>query len=490
MIFSSALYFFFFVAVFFIHWAVLPLLMPEKYLRPARHTALLIASYVFFASYDWIYSFLLFFFTIVAYGSAFFLTPGSLKDRFRNWLLLGVICILVGLLCYYKYYNFFLGNLLEVLGFVGIKPDWFMHTIGLPLGISFFTFQALSYVIDVWRGKTAVEASFIRFGLFKSFFPQLVAGPIVTARDFIPQLYTDTELTVERLRNGARWFALGYFKKAVIADNVGPAVSAMLGDKGMYGTEGSWLGAFGFITQMYGDFSGYSDMAWGSAIWLGFHLPENFRMPHIARSISEHWRRWHMSLGRWIRDYLYISLGGNRVSWFRHKINLVIAMLVSGFWHGANWTFVVWGLIFGIWLAAETIFQEWYEKRPKLPDGPVMRLLRWPFEGLRWFYAMICVTTIHVLFSSPTVSYALFKMKLMYFYEAPKTPIPPSLYKPILTYFGIMMAGEWLGYWIWEKGKFQIKVPIWLEFAIYPFLALLLIQLAAPDGGAFIYFVF
>lgn len=488
MIFSSALYLFFFLAVFLVHWVILPAFLRGDTLRDARHAALIVASYVFFASYEWRYSFLLLFFTVTAYGSAFVLFPGKAPDRVRNWALVFVLCLLVGLLIYYKYYNFFLGNLLQVLGLAGIRPDWFMHTIALPLGISFFTFQALSYIIDVWRGKTQIEPSFLRFALFKSFFPQLVAGPIVTARDFLPQLAGDRQLDAERIRDGARWFMLGFFKKAVIADNISPAVDQIFANPSAYGSEGAWLGALGFVVQLYADFSGYSDMAWGSAIWLGFHLPENFRMPYISRSITEHWRRWHMSLGRWIRDYLYISLGGNRVSLLRHKVNLFLSMLISGLWHGANWTFVIWGAGHGLFLALESTLKQWFGKKDDAPgpSGPAAIVIL--KSAALWAYTFFILTLLHVFFRSPTVAAALSHLQILF--SGMPGDAPPSVYKPILICLAVTLAGQLFGYWYFEKGRFHRKVSLYTEAALMPLAILALVQLMAPEGGSFIYFVF
>lgn len=487
MIFSSALYLFFFLGVFLIHWVVLPLFFSGDRLRDARHAALIAASYVFFSSYEWRYSFLLFFFTLTAYGSAFVLAPGRASDRVRNWSLVFVLALLVGLLLYYKYYNFFLGNLLSVLGIAGVHPGWVMQKIALPLGISFFTFQALSYIIDVWRGKTQVEPSLLRFALFKSFFPQLVAGPIVTARDFLPQLSGDRHLDAARLRSGARWFMLGFFKKTVIADNISPAVDTIFANPAAYGTEGAWLGALGFAVQLYADFSGYSDMAWGSAIWLGFHLPENFRMPYISRSITEHWRRWHMSLGRWIRDYLYISLGGNRVSRLRHKFNLFLSMLISGLWHGANWTFVFWGAGHGLFLVIESTLKELVGKK----DGAeTKRPLPWVIASgaVLWVYTFFVLTLLHVFFRAETVPKALDHLRILF--AGLPGDAPPSVYRPVLLCLLVTLLGQWFGYWYFEKGRFRPKISLYAEAALLPLGIIALIQLMAPEGGAFIYFVF
>ncbi len=353
MIFSSASFLFFFAFAATIHWYIIPGLIPERHRLRVLHVFLLLASYFFYMSWDWQFGFLIAFSTLVDYFAGLYMDKlDREKDpedagaiRLRRLALLASILTNLGVLGYFKYTDFFIGSFVDLIN--GFAPGTFapderkslLLSLILPLGISFFTFQSMSYTIDVYRRVIPVERNFIRFALYVSFFPQLVAGPIVVAKGFLPQLQKMPVFDLHRLRVAARWFALGYFKKVVLADNVAPAVDAVFGNPLAYETGAHWIGALGFWVQVYGDFSGYSDMAWGTAIFLGFKLPENFRMPYLSRSDTEHWQRWHMSLIMWIRDYLYIPLGGNRAGYLRHKFNVFITMFLAGVWHGANWTF-------------------------------------------------------------------------------------------------------------------------------------------------------
>ncbi|MCB1317786.1 MAG: MBOAT family protein, partial [Leptospiraceae bacterium] len=286
------------------------------------------------------------------------------NQRIRKLALIVSLLMNLGILGYYKYHDFFLTSFIEFINTLhpdaigpGTRYELLARLI-LPVGISFFTFQSMSYTIDAYRGVLPPEKDFIKFALFVSFFPQLVAGPIVTAKEFLPQLQEEKPMDSDLMRQAARWFALGYFKKVVLADNMAPIVDTIYSNPYAYDTAGHWLGAFGFWIQVYCDFSGYSDMAWGAAMFLGFRLPENFRLPYLSRSVTEHWQRWHISLIRWNRDYLYFPLGGNRVSFWRHKFNVWFTMFVAGVWHGANWTFIIWGAIHGSIMAAESTWRD------------------------------------------------------------------------------------------------------------------------------------
>ena len=249
----------------------------------------------------------------------------------------------------FKYFNFFMDTL-GLKSFVSLK-------IILPVGISFYTFQALSYVIDVHRGKIATERDFTKLALYISFFPQLVAGPIVRASDFLPQLYEPSRrITAENFCIGIQIMAVGFFKKAVLADRLSIFVDDVFRVPLAFHWSAIILAAVSYSLQIYFDFSGYSDIAIGCAKCLGYDFAENFNLPYISRSVTEFWRRWHISLSGWLKDYLYIPLGGNRCGRLRQLINLMITMILGGLWHGANWTFVFWGGLNGLALCAEKIF--------------------------------------------------------------------------------------------------------------------------------------
>lgn len=318
----------------------------------ARHLLLLVASYAFYMSWDWRYAGLIAFSTVVDFCIGLALGKEARSQRVRNVLLVVSLSLNLGLLALFKYFNFFMDTSQDGLALLGFDVSLPHHALLLPVGISFYTFQTLSYTIDVWRRQLPVERDFTKFALFVSFFPQLVAGPIVRAADFLPQLQTTPTLTNERVRGGLFRIFRGLFKKIIFADllaNLG--VDAVFANPDAYSSLDLTLALYGYAYQIYNDFSGYSDIAIGSAALLGYHIPENFNRPYLARNVREFWTRWHISLSSWLRDYLYIPLGGNRDSRpGRTSRNLMITMLLGGLWHGAALNFVLWGAYHGVLL--------------------------------------------------------------------------------------------------------------------------------------------
>ena len=291
-----------------------------------KHLFLLLASYFFYGWWDWRFCFLLLFVTAVSYATALYSQ--------KRWIYFTGIAVPLFVLGLFKYFNFFL----ESFGAT------FTLKIILPVGISFYTFQALSYVIDVHRKKIPVEKDFIKLALYISFFPQLVAGPIVRASDFLPQLYESSrKLTAHNFAIGIQIIAMGFFKKVVLADHLSVFVEDVFRVPVAFHWATIILAVLSYSLQIYFDFSGYSDIAIGCAKCLGYDFAMNFNLPYISQSVTEFWRRWHISLSGWLRDYLYIPLGGNRKGKMRQLLNLMITMLLGGLWHGANWTFVAWG---------------------------------------------------------------------------------------------------------------------------------------------------
>jgi len=314
----------------------------------ARHVLLLVASYAFYMSWDWRYAGLIAFSTVVDYCLGLGLDQKERSERSRKLLLLTSLGLNLGLLGLFKYFNFFMDTAGDGLSLIGLDVTLPHHRLLLPVGISFYTFQTLSYTIDVWRRELPVERNFVRFALFVSFFPQLVAGPIVRASEFLPQLSRPPVLDNERVRAGLVRIFRGLFKKIILADllaNLG--VDAVFNNPTGYSSLELALALYGYAYQIYNDFSGYSDIAIGSAALLGYHIPENFNRPYLSRNVREFWTRWHISLSTWLRDYLYIPLGGNRGKTTR---NLLITMLLGGLWHGAALNFVLWGAYHGILL--------------------------------------------------------------------------------------------------------------------------------------------
>lgn len=342
MVFSSESFLFLF----------LPLFLLAYYLTPWRMKSytILAGSYVFYAWWRVDFLGLLFLTTAFAYlvGQRISAQRGTAKGRL--WLTIGVVGCL-GVLGVFKYLNFFVDSFAWLMGTdaAGLGIHW---RLLLPIGISFYIFQALSFLIDVWRGDARADARFIDFAAFIALFPQLIAGPILRYKDLEDQFRHRTH-SAELFSDGMARFLVGLGKKVLLADAVAPLADLAFDNPGNAGVVLAWGGAVAYSLQLYFDFSGYSDMAIGLGKMMGFRFRENFRFPYISRSITEFWRRWHISLSNWLRDYLYISLGGNRKGAGRTYVNLMIVMVLGGLWHGANWTFVLWGFWHGGWLAAE-----------------------------------------------------------------------------------------------------------------------------------------
>lgn len=320
-------------------------LMPKRY----QWVFLLIASYYFYASHHPAYVLLLLFTTLVTYGAGLAMDRTSDTKKKRLTLLLSIV-LTVGLLFLFKYFNFFTESFASASRFFDLPIDPWTLKILLPIGISFYTFQSLGYVIDVYKGKRSAEKHFGYYALFVSFFPQLLSGPIERADRMLPQFRKAHSFEYEATVSGLKLMAWGFFKKLVIADSAALVVDKLYDDPVNASALGLLLATYLFAYQIFCDFSAYTDIARGTARILGINLMENFHRPYAATSIGDFWRRWHISLSSWFRDYIYIPLGGSRVPLIRQSFNILIVFLLSGLWHGADWTFVIWGLLHGIFL--------------------------------------------------------------------------------------------------------------------------------------------
>ncbi len=361
--------------------------------RRGRQWLLLVASYVFYGAWDWRFLGLLAVSTITDYTVGRRLSTTE-NERSRRLLLLVSLVVNLGILGTFKYYGFFVDGLQDLLAAVGLEPNFGTLELVLPVGISFYTFQTLGYTIDVYRRDVEPCRDPVVFAVYVAYFPQLVAGPIERANRLIPQLQrVETELDATRVTSSVALILGGLTKKVVLADQLAPIVDqAFSGDSTT--TVSAVVGAVAFAGQIYGDFSGYTDIARGSSRLLGVELVENFREPYLSLSITAFWRRWHMSLSQWLRDYLYIPLGGNRGSSFATSRNLMITMLLGGLWHGAAWTFVVWGGLHGLYLLVERLV------------GIDQRRWSWwqtPF-ALLWTFSLVCFAW--VFFRSPDIGSA------------------------------------------------------------------------------------
>ncbi|MCH1439820.1 MAG: MBOAT family protein, partial [Rubripirellula sp.] len=357
--------------------------------RKTRNAVLLIASYYFYAYWDYRFCSLLALSTVVDYCIARGMVR-STGTTARRVLLMTSLVVNLGVLGFFKYFNFFIDSASPALQAIGLSGETL--NIILPVGVSFYTFQTLSYTIDVYRGVLKPVNRFIDFALYVAFFPQLVAGPIVRARELLPQLATVPKFSKRRCYSGAQQMLRGLVKKVLLADRLGEAVDVVFAGPDLYSGVTIWIVVFAYAGQIYYDFSGYSDIAIGAAKMLGYRFPVNFRHPYLSGSMSEFWHRWHMTLSRWLRDYVYIGLGGSRVSqWVTYR-NLMITMTLGGLWHGAAWTFVLWGIWHGFALAFERAFKNSVGYKLSRP--------------VSWFLTMSVVLAGWVLFRSDSLATA------------------------------------------------------------------------------------
>lgn len=354
MLFNTIEFLVFFIIITFLYY-----ILPKK----TRYIFLLIVSYFFYMCWNPKYIILLFFSTFVTYLGALLLE--KCKVIYKKWILTSCICLNIGLLFYFKYFSWIVDEIQIVLQYLGVQITEKHFNILLPVGISFYVFQALGYLIDVYRKDIDAEHNFLRYALFVSFFPQLVAGPIERAGNLLRQINSVPEKAkpeFQSIVNGITLMLWGLFMKMVIADRVAILVDNVFSNYTSYGSIELIMGAVGFAIQIYCDFGGYSLVAIGAARVLGFSLMENFNSPYMADSIQDFWRRWHISLSIWLKDYIYIPLGGSRCSQKRHYFNLMVTFLVSGIWHGASMTYIFWGGIHGIYQIIGRITKKGREK--------------------------------------------------------------------------------------------------------------------------------
>lgn len=437
MVFSSLLFLFIFLPVFLICYFMIP--------KPWRNFILFLGSLMFYAWGEPIYVSIMLFSTVLDY------TCGRIIDRFRDHKVLpkvGLGISLVGnlgLLSYFKYADFFITNINNSFG-----SQFALLNLALPIGISFYTFQTMSYTIDLYRGKIDVQKNIISFGAYVTMFPQLIAGPIVTYASVGKEL-DNRQITLDSFGEGTIRFIEGLGKKVLLANNIGllwdqisqTSVSELSIISG-------WLGALAFGLQLYFDFSGYSDMAIGLGKMLGFTFPENFNYPYISRSVTEFWRRWHITLGSWFRDYVYIPLGGNRVSTARFYSNIFVVWFLTGFWHGAGWNFIIWGLLFGILMIIERAFLlKWLEKRSRF---------------ISHVYLIFVVLVSWVLFAQNSLGEALSYLKVMFGLTGSPMVNTSTLYA-LTNFFVLLILGVLFATPLMKNIK--EKLPEWVLYLFY-----------------------
>lgn len=479
-------------AIFMVVAVPLYFLSPQRF----RSILLLVLSYYFYTRWNADYLALIVFSTLVDYAVGGFLSASqdgreNLKF-FRRLLLLTSVFTNLGVLFIFKYYNFFVDSVTTLAHMTDVPVPFEAINVLLPVGISFYTFQSMAYTIDVYRGEIKAERSFIRFAAYIAFFPQLVAGPIERASNLLPQFHEKHRFDVDRVVSGLRIILWGAFKKVVVADRLAIFVDHIYGNPEGFGGGAMLLATIFFAFQIYCDFSGYSDMAIGTARILGFDLMENFRFPYFALSIRDFWRRWHISLSTWFRDYLYFPLGGNRVTLARNLFNLFVVFLVSGLWHGAAWTFVIWGAVHGIFMALETLFDRMKIKLPAL-----LRL-----KAIRWLYTFGLVTFLWAFFRANDVNDVIYMFTHLFDNGAGLDPLSAyttNYFEPNIE-FGISIAViVILMFADWMDKNYDIiknfgKVPVFIKYPVYYFLAFSVVLSYMMYGlslePTFIYFQF
>ncbi len=436
-------------------------------------------------SWDYRFGALILVSTLVDFILAIYIEKTEDESKRLHLLQISLFLNLVAILGFFKYYHFITGNINSIFTLFGFEKAIPELKILLPVGVSFFTFQSMSYTIDVYRKEIHVEKSFIRFALFVSFFPQLVAGPIVTAKSFLPQLYSDPKFEDIPFLKAIRYFFMGYFKKVILSDNISPIVDLIYSNPENYGSTATWLGSILFIAQIYCDFSGYSDMAYSSALLLGYELPENFRLPLICRSFTDFWRRWHISLSTWLKEYLYFSLGGSRVGYFHHKINLILTMLIAGLWHGASWNFVIWGGLQGVIMAVENAYAGYVVSRyGKEVANKKISVIQYVFQNI---LTLLFFTFIGTLFRTGDMKTELIILKN--FINFSDLGLRPYMVKIGLSAIFTLVIGNILGYYLYEK-NYNFRIPKYVELFFYIIGTLFISLLTNDNLTPFIYFQF
>ncbi|CAM4117339.1 MBOAT family O-acyltransferase [Zobellia nedashkovskayae] len=447
MLFNSIDFAIFLPVVFILYWYVI-----HNHLK-LQNLLIVLASYFFYGWWDWRFLTLIIFSTIIDYTIGKKLQTTTDTSR-RKLLLWTSVFVNLGFLGFFKYYNFFLDNFVSAFSFFGNEIPINSLNIILPVGISFYTFQTMSYTIDVYKGKLKATEDFIAFSAFVSFFPQLVAGPIERATNLLPQFYTKRSLNKQSVYDGLGQILWGLFKKIVIADNCALFVNEIFTDYNIYPGSTLLLGSILFAFQIYCDFSGYSDIAIGTARLFGFNLMQNFAFPYFSRDIAEFWRRWHISLSTWFRDYLYIPLGGSRGSLHRKVRNTFIIFIVSGFWHGANWTFIIWGALNAIYYLPLLLSKKNKVNTNSVAEG------KWLFsikEFFQMFITFSLITVSWVFFRSDTVTDSISYLSIIFSETLFTRPtIFPIDFLAILTVFIIV---EWFSRM--KKHPFQINDEFW-----------------------------
>jgi len=471
MLFNSYTFWTFYLLVFLAYWAL-------KHRH--QNTLLLIASYVFYGAWDWRFLFLIFTSTLIDFILAQYIHGASIQKRKKFYLVLSIIANLT-VLGFFKYYNFFSFELNSLFVNIGITSMLPTLDVILPVGISFYTFQTMSYSIDVYRDEIKPTRNFKDYALYVSFFPQLVAGPIERSSRLLPQVLHKRKWEKDYFLEGLYLIFYGLFLKIVIADNMAPITNYIFSkDASQLGSLEILLGIYAFAFQIYGDFAGYSSIARGIAKWLGFDLMVNFRMPYFAKDPSDFWKRWHISLSSWFRDYVYIPLGGNRDGKLASHRNLILTMFLSGLWHGAAWTYVLWGILHGLYLSIFNVFKI---KKGKPSAGK--NRVKSVFSMILMFH-LVCLAWL--LFRAKDFDQAWsFLIRLFSLSMEVSTFFIGSV-SLMVFYIVPLLSYE---YWTEKRGLMALsKHSVVVQALFYVYIIIMLLFFPSPTAHEFIYFQF
>jgi len=437
MLFNSLHFAIFLPVVFILYW------FATKGNLRLQNILLLVSSYFFYACWDWRFTFLLIFSTLLDYFTGIKIHEASNQRKKVLWLWLS-IAVNLGFLGAFKYYNFFAASFADGLSLIGIKANLGSLQVILPVGISFYTFHGLSYVFDLYNNRIKPERNFINYSVFVSFFPLLVAGPIERATHLLPQILKKREFDYSKAVDGLRQILWGLFKKIVIADNCAEYANTIFNHSSAFSGSTLVLGALFFTFQIYCDFSGYSDIAIGTARLFGIDLLRNFAFPYFSRDIAEFWRRWHISLSSWFKDYLYIPLGGSKGGRWLKIRNTFIIFLVSGFWHGANWTFIVWGLLNALYIMPSIVFNTNRNNLDIVAKGKYLPTLK-DFFAIGFTFSLTVFAWI--FFRAANVAQAFSYISGIFSSSLFTIPHFPEMRRAVSIAFptGIFLIVEWLG---------------------------------------------
>ncbi|TRW23018.1 MBOAT family protein [Flavobacterium zepuense] len=482
MLFNSVQFALFLPVVFVLYWFA-----ARKSLRQ-QNILLLAASYFFYACWDWRFLFLLLFSTLLDYAAGLQISASQSNQTKKTWLWLS-IGVNLGFLGIFKYYNFFAESFSAALYSIGIHANVHTLSIILPVGISFYTFHGLSYIIDVYKGRIPAEGNFVQYALFVCFFPLLVAGPIERATHLLPQLKEKRSFNLHKAKDGLRQILWGLFKKVVIADLCAEYANTIFNHYGSLTGSSLFLGMLFFTIQIYGDFSGYSDIALGTARLFGIDLLRNFAYPYFSRDIAEFWRRWHISLSSWFRDYVYIPLGGSRVGTLKKVRNIFIVFLLSGFWHGAKFTFIAWGLLHALYFLPLLLTNR---NRANLATVAHGRLFPTTKEALHMGLTFMLVAFAWIFFRAESMQHAWHFISHMFsrsLFAAPNF-IEKKFAFLVLAIAAVFFIIEWVGrenhHALANLGE-RFKRP--LRWCLY-YALIAMIIIFGGKGEQFIYFQF